>query len=189
MKPCHGLHGWLVGTCANSTVSLSANLLLRIHGVAENRIHGELCLYGELGGGGPFHGSIQGDNVRFTTCVPAMQMVIAWIGNQTDEGLAGTYEVWSDRADLAAQGLQEQAGIWSCALVGAPEETGADRTKLVWVFHQGRSEGPFSVELLVKHATAERWPLHALVARENFTVWNSLREFLDSIEAGRVARN
>ena len=167
MQPSRNLTGWFVGTCTNSTVNTSANLLLHIHGATEVRIHGELSLFGELDGGGPFHGTVLGETVRFTTCLPALQIVIEWEGKRTGDGMAGTYDVWSDHPGVAAQGLQRQAGIWSCALVSQPDETGADRTGLVWVFHDGQSDGPFTVEAFLKHTAAERWPPHALTAREN----------------------
>lgn len=40
--------GWFVGTCANTTVGASANLLLFIHGASAGTIHGELGLSGDL---------------------------------------------------------------------------------------------------------------------------------------------
>ncbi|MEN9678486.1 MAG: hypothetical protein RIS76_4382, partial [Verrucomicrobiota bacterium] len=146
-------------------------------------------LFGELGGGGPFSGHIHGDSVRFTTCLPALQMVIEWDGKQTGDGMAGTYEVWSDHPEVVAQGLQWQAGVWSCALVSQPDAAGADRAGLTWVFHDGQSEGPFTVEAFLKHTATERWPSHALTARENYTVWCMVGELRDSLATNQLALN
>lgn len=160
-----------------------------IHGGAETRIHGELSLFGELGGGGPFHGSVHGDAVRFTTCLPALQFVIEWEGKRTGNGMAGTYVVWSDHPEVAAQGLQRQTGVWACALVSHSNEAGADRAELVRVFHDGQPEGPFTEEEFLKQAADERWPSHALAAREHYSVWCTVGELLDSVAANRLALN
>lgn len=183
------LTGWFVGTCTNSTAHTSANLLLRIHGATETRIHGELSLFGDLGGGGPFHGTVQGETVRFTTCLPALQIVIEWDGRRTGDGMAGTYEVWSDHPEVAALGLQRQTGVWACALVSQLDAAGANRTELVWVFHDGQSEGPLTVEVFLKHTADERWPSHALAARENCTVWCTVGELRDSLATDQLALN
>jgi len=88
--------GWFVGTCTNATISISANLLLVIHGMSGGTIYGELGLSGELGGGGPFHGTINDGTIVFTTCLPANQTVIEWCAELSENKISGTYSVTSD---------------------------------------------------------------------------------------------
>jgi len=187
LAPC--ARRWFVGTCTNRTVDVSANMLLLVHGVTENRIYGELKLYGDLGGGGPFHGGVHQDTIRFTTCLPELQMVIIWVGTLTGEVFAGTYEVHSENADVVAQGLELQTGVWACSLVGLAGESGGGQGNTVWVFQDGTKNGPFPVEVFVAQASKGRWPPEALVAQENGTVWQSVREFLEAAETGKLAQN
>lgn len=181
--------GWFVGTCVNSTVNQTANLLLLIHGGTAARVHGELSLFGELGGGGPFHGSWQKDQLRFTTCLPLLQTVVEWRGERTERGLAGTYQVWCDLPEAVAGGLDQQRGQWSCVRVNSTDEAGTGHPADLWVFHDGHSQGPMSEEEFSRHASASRWPPHALVAQEHGTAWNTVSGLRDLLEARKLVLN
>ena len=181
--------GWFVGTCVNTTVCQSANLLLLMHGGNEARVHGELSLFGELGGGGPFHGSWYEDQLRFTTCLPLLQTVVEWHGERTERGLTGTYQVWCDLPEEVAGGLGQQRGQWSCVRVNHADESGTVHPGDIWVFHDGHSQGPMNEQEFLRHATASRWPPHALVAHEHGTSWNTVSGMRGLLEAGRVALN
>lgn len=85
--------GWFVGSCTNTTMGISANLLLVIHGATETGVHGELYLSGDLGGGGPFNGNIGSSVITFTTCVPTAQTAIEWQGHIVAEQISGNYTV------------------------------------------------------------------------------------------------
>jgi hypothetical protein len=71
--------GYFVGECRNETVGLTANLVMFLHGAGQSRIHGELGIYGELDGGGAFHGKIAGNSISFSTSEPSIHLVIEWI--------------------------------------------------------------------------------------------------------------
>jgi hypothetical protein len=45
------------------------------------------------------------------------------------------------------------------------------------------------VEAFLKHMAAERWPSHALAARENCTVWCTVGELRDSLVTIQLALN
>ena len=62
-------------------------------------------------------------------------------------------------------------------------------TERVWVFHAGQSAGPFTVDAFLKHTADERWPPHALTARENYTVWCTVGELRDSLAVNQLALN
>ena len=188
-QPSRPSGDWFVGTCVNSTANETANLLLLIHGGTEARMHGELSLSGELGGGGPFHADVQGDRLRFTTCLPVLQTVVEWQGQRTERGLAGTYQVWCDLPKAVAPGLAQQQGEWSCERVSPADEIGPDRREDIWVFHDGSVQGPMSEMEFLRQAGASRWPAHALVARENKAVWNTVDGLRDLIEAGSRTLN
>ena len=179
--------GWFVGTCANATVSETANLLLLIHGGTATRVHGELSLFGELGGGGPFHGRVNGQELRFTTCLPLLQTVVEWHGQRTESGLAGTYQVCCDLPEVVTADLSQQRGHWSCVQVNHADDTG--QPGAIWVFHDGQSEGPLSEAEFLRRAHASRWPPHALAAREKGTSWNTVGGLCDLLEASRLALN
>lgn len=181
--------GWFAGTCTNTTVNQSANLLLHIFGATDSRMHGELGLYGNLGGGGPFHASIKQGRVLFTTCLPAHQIVIEWSGARTEDGFSGTYKTECDAPDPARGVSGPQEGIWSCSFVRDLSAPDADEFNRVSVFHEGRSEGPFSMEEFAQHAIAERWPPYAMAAAEDCTDWSTVGAFLASLRAETISGN
>ena len=159
--------GWFVGVCTNTTVNLSANLLLLIHGVTDTAIHGELKLSGDLDGGGPFYGRIRGGTIAFMTCIPAQQVVIEWRSDISETGYSGTYQATSDHPEIVAAGLQHQEGVWSCSFVRALGQATPERDGLVWLFDEGVAEGPLPVDEFAMHAAAGRWPGRTLVALED----------------------
>lgn len=172
--------GWYVGTCTNTTVSVSANLLLVIHGVNGSTIHGELGLSGDLAGGGPFHGSTNNGAITFTTCLPAAQMVIEWRGELSATTISGTYSVASDNPQMIADGLGQQAGVWSCFFVQRPGNVDPAKRNLVWIFDDGVAVGPIAKSEFNQHAASGRWADKAIVAMEDRTVWITVGEFLNN---------
>jgi len=181
--------GWFAGTCTNTTVNQTANLLLRIYGATDSRMHGELGVYGNLGGGGPFHASLKEGRVLFTTCQPAHQSVIEWSADRTDDGFSGTYKVEVDAPELAPWELRLQEGIWSCRFVRGSGAAAADEINHVSVFDEGKSEGPFAMEDFAQQAIAERWPPHALAATQDCTEWGTVGEFIASLQARTISGN
>lgn len=171
--------GWYVGTCTNTNVSVSANLLLVIHGTSGGTMHGELGLSGKLGGGGPFHGTIQGETFVFTTCLPAEQMVIEWRGELSETTISGTYSVASDNPQLIADGLGQQAGVWSCSFVRKPGSIDP-KSDSVWVFDDGKAEGPITMAEFNQQAGSGRWPDKAIVALDDRTAWTTVGEILNT---------
>ena len=189
MKFSRSLVGWFARTCTNTTCQLSANLLLCIHGAANGRLHGELGLYGPLRGGGPFHARDHRGRIEFTTCLPAFQVVIEWTGNRTREGFSGTNHVVCDLPAAITAEMREQECVWSCVFVRGPDEPAADRIGLISVFHEGRCDGPFLLADFVPHASADRWPPHALVALQDGTEWQTVGGFIASLNARTIERN
>lgn len=179
------LAGWYVGTCTNTTSNITANLLLQIHGATETRMHGELGLFGNLAGGGHFHASLDGGVIRFTTCIPAVQAVIEWIGKRVADGYSGSYQVTCDAPDPAHDIMAQQEGVWSCARV----DHLSHELESVFVFHDGETEGPLALEEFVQHATADRWPSHALVVRNHGTAWSTIGECITELQAQTAEAN
>lgn len=189
MNQSNKLAGWFVGTCTNTTIDTTANLLLRIHGATDTRMHGELNLSGNLGGGGPFHATLHQRWIRFTTCLPALLTVIEWSGERTADGFSGSYKVTCDAPDPERGVFAEQEGVWSCAFVRGPVDPDSEPTESVLVFNAGASEGPFVLDEFVQHAVDERWPPHALVARSNGAAWSTIRECITELQAQTVGAN
>lgn len=175
--------GNYVGICHNRTANLSANLVLLLHGSADQRVHGELGLYGDLAGGGAFHGTLAAGSLSFTTCEPGLQLVIEWQGHIRGTELKGAYEVFCDHPEAPAHGLQHQYGEWGCRLARRLGPPNSSRMHLVSVFDQGRSEGPFILDDFVRHVRAGRWPMSAVVALDDMMTWWSLAELLSFIES------
>jgi hypothetical protein len=181
--------GWFAGTCTNTTAGITANLLLKIHGATDRRMHGELGLYGNLGGSGPFYASLDHGRVRFTTCMPAYQVVIEWSGDLTENGFAGTYVTECDAPDLGQGGTGPQAGVWTCLFVRGLDDPDLARNHQVSVIHEGESAGPFTQEEFLQHALVGRWPPHALAAMQDCTVWGTVGECIASHQAGSAGSN
>jgi hypothetical protein len=175
--------GYYVGVCHNHTAQLSANLVLLMHGLAESRVHGQLGLYGDLGGGGPFHGNLATGSLSFTTCEPTIQLVIDWRGKFTGTELSGTYDATCDHPDALSHGLQYQQGHWASRLARSLDDPDPSRMHLVSVFDQGRRDGPFTLEDFARFVRARRWPLSAVVALDDLTTWGSLADFLAFLES------
>jgi DnaJ like chaperone protein len=177
------LSGWYVGTCTNRTVSLSANMLIVIHGATGSTIHGELGLSGDLGGGGPFHGSIHEGEFVFTTCAPANQTVIEWRGELSENPISGTYSVVCDHPERIAEGLGRQEGIWACSFIRSLGAIDPEKSDLVWVFDNGETEGPIATREFNQRAASGRWPAKAIVAMQDRTLWMTIAEFLNTKRA------
>jgi hypothetical protein len=181
--------GWFAGTCTNTTVNQSANLLLHIFGGTDSRMYGQLGVYGNLGGGGPFHANLKERRLLFTTCQPAHQSVIEWSGDRTEDGFSGTYKVEVDAPELSPGQLRLQEGVRSCSFVRDLSAPDADEFNRVSVFHEGRTEGPFSMEEFAQHAIAERWPPYAMAAAQDCTDWSTVGAFLASLRAETISGN
>ena len=185
----HNLAGWFAGTCTNTTAGITANLLVHIYGATAFRMHGELGLYGNLCGSGPFHASLSHGRARFTTCVPAYQVVIEWSGDLTGNGFAGTYITECDAPDLGQGGTGPQAGVWACTFVRGLDAPDLEKKDHVSVFHEGGSEGPFTEAEFMQHAMAGRWPTNALATAQDCSVWGTVGEFIASQQARQVGGN
>jgi len=180
------LLGWYVGTCTNTTVGLSANLLLVIHGASGGTIHGELALAGDLGGGGSFYGEFKDEQLIFATCTPSVQTVIEWKAKISESRLKlfGAYAVRCDNPDYLAEGLGRQEGEWSCCFVRGIGPVDPKNQDLVWIFDAAASNGPISREEFIKGTDSGRWPNKAIIAMDDRTCWITVGQFLDAKQAG-----
>ncbi|MEK7782018.1 MAG: hypothetical protein AAB370_11015 [Verrucomicrobiota bacterium] len=176
---------WYVGTCTNTTSDITANLLLQIHGATETRVHGELGLFGNLAGGGPFHASLDSGTIRFTTCIPAIQVVIEWTGKRVGDRYSGSYQVTCDAPDPERGIMAREEGLWSCVQVNHL----GHELESVFVFHDGETEGPLALEEFVQHATVDRWPPHALVARHDFKLWSTVEGCITELQSQTIGAN
>jgi len=188
MKNYSPLAGWLVGTCTNTTVGMTANLMLTIYGTPDAKVHGDLALFGDLGGGGAFQGLITSDHITFTTTVPAEQIVIEWQGAILGGHVNGTYVARCDHPGIDPA-LRHQEGVWSCNLVrnmGAPNPHEANT---VWVYHDGNEDGPFTAEAFVQRLQAGQWQPNAILALNDRTIWSTAADYLAKLQADAAARN
>jgi len=158
MSTHHSRIGNSVGVCNSHTARLSVNLVFLLHGVTGSRVHGELGLYGDLGGGGPFHASLSGDSLSFSTCEPTVQLLIEWKAQFHGEQLSGSYECFCDHPEAEAEGLKYHLEDWSRQRVRGLGDIDPSRMNLVSVFHVGQSYGPFSVADFARDVQAGQWP-------------------------------
>jgi hypothetical protein len=180
--------GWYVGTCTNTTVIMGANLLLTIYGAADGTLHGEIALFGDLGGGGVFEGMIANNQIIFTTTMPSQQVAITWAGTISGSGLSGTYVVRNDHPDVDPT-LRHQTGVWSCQLVRPLGKLSPDEVQSVWVYHGGNVEGPFNFDDFNQYLAAGRWPANAIVRLDDRTLWLTTTACLEKIRADAAALN
>jgi len=97
--------GGYSGTCTNQTCGITARLYLVMH-EQDGAVSGQLDISSELGGGGPITGTMEGDQVTFTTVWEFGE--IKWIGRVKGKTIRGTYRV------QVADG-STQKGIWSAS--------------------------------------------------------------------------
>ena len=188
MKSFSPLVGWHVGTCTNTTVGATDNLMLTIFGVTDSTLHGELTLAGVLGGGSAFQGTIANNQIRFTTVTPAAQFAVTWQATLSDEGVTGTYVARFDDPEVRLAWRQQQ-GIWRCKLIrplGAPNPDDAQR---VWVYYDGSEEGPFNAEEFNQRLASGQWPPNAIVGLNDQTSWLTAADCLDKLQAEAATRN
>ena len=95
--------GGYSGTCTNQTYGITARLHLVLH-EQEGSVSGNLELSEELSGGGPITGTLEGDQLTFTTSNSYCE--ITWFGRIQGKTIKGTYQ--ARMADGSAQ-----KGIWS----------------------------------------------------------------------------
>ena len=183
MKPLRRCLGYYAGTCTDNKAGFSANLILILHSASSGTLHGELALCGGLDGGGLFRGTVSRRSIAFTTSEPSAQLVTEWQGRFVDNKLKGTYTVASHHPKFAAPGPPHQQGVWACSFVRALGGLQQSRSNLAWVFHAGRFDGPFKLDVFVQHVEAGRWPLTAVVALDDFTSWCSLTELLALVQS------
>ena len=93
------------GTCTNQTCGITARLYLVMHEEA-GAVSGQLDLSSELGGGGPISGTMEGDQVAFTTVWEFGE--ITWLGRVKGKTIRGTYRVEGPDGST-------QKGIWSAS--------------------------------------------------------------------------
>lgn len=177
------------GACHNSTADVTANLLIVTYGVPTTKVYGELLLFGDLGGAGPFVGELTNDTVRFATCLPELQMSIAWTGVATATGFDGHYVVESEHPELITGGLGQQEGVWACACVSRFVRQGVGSQGGLWVFHEGEQAGPLTEGDLLVNARKGIWPPHAIVLTGDGSSWISVQDFIAHHELHRVSQN
>jgi hypothetical protein len=175
------LTGYYVGTCKNATTRVGGNLVLLLHGTTEPAIFGELGLYGELTGGGPFYGTVTGKSVVFSTCVPAALTFVNWQAQYADQQLTGSFTTGCDHPN----GWVSQDGVWVCSHVRELVSTPPSHSNLISLYNDGHAEGPFTMDNFARLVGSGCWPLNAVVALEDLTLWCSLRELLDFIKSKR----
>ena len=95
--------GGYAGTCTNQTYGITARLHLLLH-EQEGQVSGNLGLSGELAGAGPITGTLEGDQLTFTTNWEFGE--ITWFGRIQGKTIHGGYLV--HMADGSTQ-----KGIWS----------------------------------------------------------------------------
>ena len=95
--------GGYSGTCTNQTYDITARLQLELH-QEEGEVFGNLEIVGKLYGGGPITGTLEGDQLTFTT--RASYCEITWFGRIQGKSIKGTYVV------RLVDGSTQQ-GIWS----------------------------------------------------------------------------
>ena len=97
--------GGYSGTCTNQTCGITARMYLVMH-EQDGAVSGQLDLSSELGGGGPITGTMEGDQVTFTTIWEFGE--ITWHGRVKGTTIRGTYRI------EGPDGLT-QKGIWSAS--------------------------------------------------------------------------
>ena len=97
--------GGYSGTCTNQTFGITARMYLVMHEEA-GAVSGQLDISSELGGGGPITGTMEGDQVTFTTVWEFGE--ITWLGRVKGKTIRGTYRV------EVPEGFT-QNGIWSAS--------------------------------------------------------------------------
>jgi hypothetical protein len=100
------LGGGYTGTCTNQTYGLSAKLHLLVHKGPDGGLSGSLNILGELTGGGPITGIIEGDDLSFSTS--GSFGAIYWSGRIRGKAISGSY--WIESPDGSTQ-----QGIWSAS--------------------------------------------------------------------------
>jgi len=95
--------GGYSGTCTNQTYGITARLRLVMH-EQDGTVSGQLDISSELGGGGPITGTMEGDQVAFTTIWEFGE--ITWLGRVKGKTIKGTYRVEGPDGST-------QQGIWS----------------------------------------------------------------------------
>lgn len=94
--------GGYSGTCTNQTYGITAHLQLEMHEEA-GQVSGTLAISPALDGGGPITGSLEGDQLTFTTT--ASYCEITWFGRIQGKTIKGTYQVRLEDGST-------QKGIW-----------------------------------------------------------------------------
>ncbi|MEI6036164.1 MAG: hypothetical protein WCS65_18010 [Verrucomicrobiae bacterium] len=94
--------GGYSGTCTNQTCGITARMYLVMH-EQDGAVSGQLDISSELGGGGPITGTMEGDQVTFTTVWEFGE--ITWFGRIKGKSIHGAYLV------EGPDGLN-QKGIW-----------------------------------------------------------------------------
>ena len=95
--------GGYSGTCTNQTCGITAHLHLVMH-EQDGEVSGQLDISSELGGGGPITGTMEGNQVAFTTIWEFGE--ITWLGRVKGKTIKGTYRVEGPDGST-------QKGIWS----------------------------------------------------------------------------
>ena len=97
--------GGYSGTCTNQTFGITARLYLVMHEDG-GKVSGQLDISSELSGGGPISGTMEGDQVAFTTVWEFGE--ITWLGRVKGKTIRGTYRAEGPDGST-------QKGIWSAS--------------------------------------------------------------------------
>ena len=101
--PSITIKGGYSGTCTNQTYGITARLHLVMHEEG-GTVSGNLELSSELSGGGSISGTMEGDQVAFTTIWEFGE--ITWFGRMQGKTIKGTYRIQLEDGSI-------QKGIWS----------------------------------------------------------------------------
>lgn len=100
-----------MGTCQNLTFQRQANITLVLD-QDKNAISGNLSLSGELSGGGPLSGKIEGNTISFTTSDPLIGKLF-WTGTISGRHIKGTYHIDTTFLTTLITGTKGQHGSWT----------------------------------------------------------------------------
>jgi hypothetical protein len=137
-------------------------------------MQGTLGIYGELGGGGDFLATIDGNNICFATHEPKHKISIVWQGAMQGQDLVGAYTVTASGILMRVMGLGHQEGTWTCsfskAVLSPASATASERARLI-VRSKGRNEGPFLIHDFVELLIKGRWDHDADVSTDSQATW------------------
>ena len=166
--------GFYFGTCTNITVKTTARIALQLSERQGDIMKGSLGIYGDLGGGGDFFATIDGNRICFATHEPKHKLSIVWHGSMQGRNLVGAYTVTASGLMMRVMGLGHQEGTWACSfakgVLSPASVTASEETRLV-VRSKGRNEGPFLIHDFVELLIKGHWDHNADVSTDRQATW------------------